>query len=144
MTATPITPETTSERLRNRYVTVADATNLGAVAAELGCEQSAIVRLFPFLVDQQLVAVVASAARRPRSAERITCLGASTIRPLRSEEILLGVQLSTTRPIAYMDEALLQHDEAFFCVEPPLGFAAASPAWMRAELGAEAHLAPTA
>jgi hypothetical protein len=137
MTATPIAPATTDERLAMRYVTVADATNLAAVAAELGCKVSAIVRPFAFVVDQQLVVVLASAARRPRSAELITCLSASTVRPLRSEEILLGVQLSTARQIAYMDRELLQHEELLLCVEPPLGFAATSPAWIRAELGAE-------
>jgi hypothetical protein len=108
----------------------------GAIASEHGCEVTAIAQLMPFVIDDSFITVLASAARLVRSAELLVALRGAVVRRPRTHEILLGVQLGRTRHTVYMDEALLEHQELLFCVDPPRGYAAAGPEALRRELSA--------
>jgi hypothetical protein len=107
-----------------------------AIASEHGCEVTAIAQLVPFVIDDAFITVLTSAGRLVRSAELLVALRGAVVRRPRTHEILLGVHLGQTRHTVYMDEALLEHQELLFCVEPPRGYAAAAPEALRCELGA--------
>jgi hypothetical protein len=107
-----------------------------AVASEHGCALTAIAQLVAFVVDDSFITVLTSAGRLVRSADLIVALRASVVRRPRTHEILLGVHLGRTGHTVYMDQALLEHEELLFCVDPPRGYAAAAPEALRRELSA--------
>jgi hypothetical protein len=119
-----------------RRVSIIAPTNLQAVAAEAECEISAIVQLQPFLVDQKLVLVIVSAASVPRCAELLVRLEAAVVRPVRGNEVLLGLHLCQPAYAVYMVRELLDHDEVMLCIDPPFGYATAHMSTLRDTLGA--------
>jgi hypothetical protein len=135
MTAT-VDPVIAGEPCASRRVS-RGAGSLAALASELGCESAAIALLHPFLVDGKFVTVLASAVTHVWSADLLRRLSAANVRPLRAEEIVLGFQLARPQSTAYMEEALLEHEELMLNVDPPDGYASSTPAAVRRALDAQ-------
>lgn len=117
--------------------------SLSAIAAQHGCSSAAIALLFGYVVDDRFVTVLTSAARRLRGGDLILALNARSVRKPSSEELLLGLALGHRPHAAYMDQALLDHDEVLFCIEPPLQWIATTPNRLRSELGARTIAIPS-
>ena len=117
--------------------------SLPGIAAAQRCSLSAIALLYPFVVDDDFVTVLASAATPVSGANLIGAFHAARVRKPRAEEILLGFQLGRRRHTVYMDAQLFDHDEVIFCIEPPSVWIATSPHALRSELGAQTIALPS-
>jgi hypothetical protein len=119
-----------------REIKLVSDGGLPAIASAFACETSAIVGLFPFMVDGEFTTVLAAACRPPRNAELVSGLGASSVRHIGASELLLGVQLARFSPPALIDGRLLVHDEVVACLHPPHGYALVRLEDLQAELDA--------
>jgi hypothetical protein len=121
---------------RWRRLDVAGDPRPDEIAREHGCDVAAIVGLFPFMVDDSFVTVVASSSGGLPARELLHALHARILRRVRADEIALSYVLGRPRHRVLMDERLLLQPELLFCVEPPRGYAAAAPEALRFELNA--------
>jgi hypothetical protein len=124
------------ELLLPRRLTVPAGASPAAIAAAHGCAASAVVQMFPFLVDSALVTIVASANSPAGASDLLHRLGAACIQSLRARDLLLAVRFAWPQHRVYIDAALLHHDELLLCLEPPCGYGVTTPAALRDLLGA--------
>jgi len=110
--------------------------SLPTVAQHHGCAEAAVVGLRPYVIDGEYAVLLGSLSERTPAVHLLDSLSARTIVGLRADSVLLGLALGSLPQRVLADARMLAFDEVVFCVEPPGGYAIASPMRLIEALGA--------